>query len=305
MDQSFTESLRTEPQRIILPILVLYNMRLSHSATYQTFVASSCHGGLDQNFIAVYDNGPTPQVNPAEESHLFAYKHDPDNSGIAAAYNWALEIAHSHGFLWLLLLDQDTRLPPPFLASLLGLADLHATNQSVAAIVPYVTDKGAMISPRRVCFARLGPLPEPSPAVAESEVTAINSGAAIKVSFVRSLGGFNLAYRLDCLDHWLFRQLYARGKRVAISGSVLEHKLSVSDYRNQVSLTRYRSILSAEALFVTTEKRRPEIPMYVIRLMLRAVKQLVVYRRPELAALTCAMIPASVARLARSLLRRR
>jgi GT2 family glycosyltransferase len=232
----------------------------------------------------------------AEETHLFAYKHDPCNSGIAAAYNWALGLAQSYGFPWLLLLDQDSQLPSTFLASLLDAMELHDTNQSVAAIVPFIKDGFAEISPMRVRFGRLSPLPKQSPSLAECEVTAINSGAAIRVSFVQSLGGFNPDYRLDCLDHWLFRQLYAQGKRVALSGSVLDHDLSVSDYRNQVSPTRYRSILSAEVLFVTTQKRRLEIPVYVIRLMLRAVKQLVIYRRPKLSALTCEMVVTMIAR---------
>jgi GT2 family glycosyltransferase len=279
----------TAPSQTILPILVLYNCALETSETYRTFIASAHNASLDPSLIAVYDNSPVRHVSVAEEANLFAYRHDPSNSGLAAAYNWALEIAKSNGISWLLLLDQDSQLPSTFLALLVDAMEMHDTNQSVAAIVPFVKDGLAEISPRRVRFGRLSPLPKQSSLLAKCEVTAINSGAAIRVSFVQSLGGFNPDYRLDCLDHWLFRQLYAQGKRVALSGSVLDHDLSVSDYRNQVSLTRYRGILSAEAFFVTTQKRHLEILVYVIRLMLRAVKQLIVYRRPELAAITCNM----------------
>jgi GT2 family glycosyltransferase len=229
-------------------------------------------------------------VSLAEEAHLLAYKHDPHNSGIAVAYNWALDIAKSYGFQWLLLLDQDTRLPVTFLAFLSDAVKIYNTNKSVESIVPIVTDGGVAISPKRVLFGRLAPLPEPAPQVADYEVTAINSGTLVRVPFVALLGGFNPAYRLDCLDHWLFRQLYAQGKRVALSGSVIEHDLSVSDYRNKVSGMRYRSILSAEALFVRTEKPFIERKLYVIRLAVRAVKQLVVYRRPEIAKITGLMI---------------
>jgi GT2 family glycosyltransferase len=285
-----------EFRQTILPILVLYNCTLENSATYRTFLAAAKNAALDPALIAVYDNSPVRQVSPAEELHLLVYKHDPSNGLLAAAFNWALGLAQSYGFPWLLLLDQDSQLPSTFLASLLDAMELHDTNQSVAAIVPFIKDGFAEISPMRVRFGRLSPLPKQSPSLTECEVTAINSGAAIRVSFVQSLGGFNPDYRLDCLDHWLFRQLYAQAKRVALSGCVLEHDLSVSDYRNKVSLTRYRSILSAEALFVTTQKRRLEIPVYVIRLMLRAVKQLVIYRRPKLSALTCEMVVTMIAR---------
>jgi GT2 family glycosyltransferase len=285
--------------QMVLPILVLYNRTPETSETYRTLIASAHSASLNPDLIAVYDNSQIRQVRVAEEKYLFAYKHDPSNSGIAAAYNWALDIAKSHGFTWLLLLDQDTSLPVTFLASLYHTLNVYNTNKSVTAIVPTVTDRGVVISPKHVRFGRLAPLPKLLPQVAEYEVTAINSGVAIRVKFMASLGGFNPAYRLDCLDHWLFRQLYARGKRVALSDTVLEHNLSVSDYRNQVSLTRYRSILSAEVLFVTTQKRRAEIPVYVTRLLLRAVKQIVTYRRPDMAVLTCAMIAAMIFRCAR------
>lgn len=276
------------PQRTVLAVLVLYNNTLTASATYQTLVASSA--SLDPPVIAVYDNSAVRQVSATDEARLFAYKHDSTNSGLAAAYNWALHLAQLHGFSWLLLLDQDTQLPSTFLESLLRAIELYETNQSVAAIVPFVKDGLAEISPSRVLFGRLAALPKQLPSLVECEVTAINSGAALRVSFIQSLGGFNPNYKLDCLDHWLFRQLYARRKSVALSGSILKHKLSVTDYRNQVSLTRYRSILSSEVLFIETEKCRAEIPVYVCRLILRSVKQLIIYRRPELATLTCAAI---------------
>ncbi len=286
-------------RRPILPILVLYNTALESSTTYQTFVASSRHAKLDASQICVYDNSQFPHVSPTQETHLLAYKHDPANSGLAVAYNWALDIAQSRGFAWLLLLDQDSKLPPTFLDSLGASAELYDADQSVAAIVPLVTDKGVAISPKRIRFGRLTPLPEPAPATANYEVTAINSGAAVKSSFVASIGGFNQTYKLDCLDHWLFRKIYANAKKAAISGYILDHRLSVGDYRNQVSLLRYRSILSAEAMLITTEKRL-EIPVYLIRLLLRSFKQLIVYRRPKIAAITWGMVGSIVARRASS-----
>jgi hypothetical protein len=156
------------------------------------------------------------------------------------------------------------------------------------------------ILPKRVCFGRLAQLPKLTPFVVEYEVMAINSGTAFRVPFVALLGGFNSAYWLDSLDHWLFRKIYGHGKRVAISGSVFKHNFAVSDYRrNKVSLIRYRSILSAEEMLVATEKRRVEILVYVIRLVLRVVKRLVIYRRPELAALSCKMVVSIIVSRAR------
>src|ERR1039458_2344128 len=131
----------TAPSQTILPILVLYNCTLANSATYRTFLAAANNAALDPALIAVYDNSQFRQVSLAEETHLFAYKHDPSNGGIAAAYNWALDIANSQSFSWLLLLDQDTSLPVTFLAFLSDAVRLYNTNESIAAIVPRATDR--------------------------------------------------------------------------------------------------------------------------------------------------------------------
>jgi hypothetical protein len=269
--------------------MVLYNCTLENSATYRTFVAAAKHAAFDPTLIAVYDNSPVRQLSPVEESHLVAYQHDPSNSLLAAAYNWALEIAASRGFSWLLLLDYDSSLPSTFMAALAGVAQFYDLDSSVAAIVPFATDGHIMISPKRVCFGRLAPLPSSAPELAEYEVTAIASGTALRVSWMRLAGGFSPLYPFDFIDHWLFRKLYENGKKVALSGSVIEHDLSVCDYRNKISQSRYLSILTAEAFFIMTEKRRLELPVYVIRLLLRAVKQLILYRRPKLVAITCSM----------------
>jgi GT2 family glycosyltransferase len=289
MDQSLSEHRLTEPRRIVLPILVLYNMSLSHSTTYQTFVASSHLGDLDQAFIAVYDNSPTPQVNQDEEAHLLAYKHNPANNGLATAYNWALDIAELHEISWLLLLDQDSTLPCEFLESSLLQVWQHHRNEGVAAIVPVIRSGGLVVSPMRVGVGRLKSLPEFSFGIQSEEIMAINSGAAIRCDFVRSIGGFNRAYWLDYLDHWLFHQIFSSGRKVMISNCILDHKLSVQDYRHEVSTERYRSILNGEAAFITTHKSHFEKFLYLLRLFCRCLKLLLVVRNVRMAAITMTM----------------
>ena len=289
LNQASPSSFPVTSSPTILPIVVLYNCTLENAVTYQTFLAAAKYAGLDPALIAVYDNSPVRQVSPAEELQLLAYKHDPSNGLLAAAYNWALEIAGSRGFSWLLLLNHDSGLLPDFMVSLTGVTQSYELDPSVVAIVPFAMDGNRMISPKRVRFGRLAPLPASTPAVTECEIMAIAAGTAIKVSFLRSLGGFSLEYPFDFIDHWLFRKIYAQGKRVALSGSVIGHDLAGGDYRNKISPFRYRSILTSEVRFITTEKRWLELPVYLIRLMLRAVKQLTVYRRPELVAITCNM----------------
>lgn len=275
-----------ERQGSFLPILVLYNLRLSDSPTYRAFLASVTHGFADPAQLAVYDNSAVRQVTSGEENRLHAYQHDPANGGLAAAYNWGLSIATELGRNWLLLLDQDSELSPDFLAEVREAALQYGVDEQVAAIVPRVRDGAETISPSRVKFGRLTSVPEALTGISHEEVKAINSGSLVRVQFLNSMSGFNRAFPLDSLDHWLFHEIYARGKVAAVSSSYLRHDLSVRDYRNKVSVSRYRSILSSEARFVIAYKQGLAIPLYLIRLVLRAAKQLLCYRRRDIARTT-------------------
>lgn len=261
-------------QSKILPILVLYGTRLQDSATYQSFIRAwrTCLSTAPE--LVVYDNSPVRQVSEAEEQQLLAYKHDPKNGGLAAAYNWALEKARLSERTWLLLLDQDSTLPDSFVELLLEAASGQDSNDFIAAIVPFVSDHGVAISPKCVRMGRLAAMPTLAQDIADFEITAINSGTTVKVSFLTAIGGFDNAYWLDYLDHWLFHQIYATGNKVAIVDSVVQHNLSVRNYRQCVSSSRYRSILSGESRFIIATKPRLELAIYTCRLLARSVKLL-------------------------------
>ncbi len=59
---------------------------------------------------------------------------------------------------------------------------------------------------------------------------AINSGVAWSVKFLKKIGGFNPAFSLDFLDHWLFWKVDQLEKTVEILPVRMEHDLSVLDY---------------------------------------------------------------------------
>lgn len=272
----------------ILPILVLYNCALQESSTYRTFIASSRRCSTDAKRIAIYDNSPERQVGEQEKGQLLAYRHNPGNGGLTAAYNWGLELAVQDGSSWLALLDQDSELPLDFMADAAANASAYAYREEVAAVVPHVTSREVQISPSRVKFGRLTLVPATFTGIVPYESTAINSGVLIKTSFVSAQGGFSPFYWLDGLDHWLFHRIHAAGKTVAVSASVVEHDLSVRDYRRKVDAERYRNIMNAEAAFVTTN-RPHEIPVYLLRLFFRTWKQLLFYRKAGIATITAEM----------------
>jgi hypothetical protein len=268
----------------ILPVIVLYKKRLHESSTYCT-LARQLPDPHVKNVI-VYDNSPVAQQLPEGTPVAIEYHHDCTNSGLATAYNLALNIAFQRKIPWLLLLDHDSALPRNFLMELGVLVRCYSSDPSVVAVVPQVWDGHRMISPKRVALGRLRPIPEPGIGICDYEVTAINSAAAIRTSFLTEIGGFNANYWLDFLDFWLFSVIHANRRKVAISPSRTEHQLSVSNYRRNISLDRYRSIIHAEAHFMTSEKGKADRFLYPLRLLARAVKQLIIARKPRMAFLT-------------------
>ena len=274
-----------------LSVLVLYGLAICDSPAYRTFCVAARHCGSDPNLLTVYDNSPIRQVTPEQEQSLYAFHHDPANRGLAAAYNWALSLANDRGMEWLLLLDQDSELPPHFLQEMRRAVLSHGADSQIAALVPHVRGATRPVSPCRVGFAHLMPIAATFSGVIRSPITAINSGALVRTEFIRSLGGFNENFPLDCLDHWLFHEIHAAGKAIAVVPVTLRHDLSVHNYREKVSAARYHSILTSEARFVASYKSRPERLVYPLRLLARGAKQAVIFGHFQNAAVTLGMIP--------------
>lgn len=267
-------------------VIVLYRHAPNESPAFKSLQEALRHSSLGHfdATILLFDNSPladSPSLLPATvKYHTVGY-----NAGLATAYNWALHEAQSAGSSWLLLLDQDTNLPEDFFQSLTEQLRLYHSDPQVAAIVPAVRSNGVIVSPKSVGFFGLRPLDRPVRRVHNREIMAINSGTLLRCEFIHSIGGFDTTYWLDYLDHWLFRQIYAHSKKVSVSNGVLEHKLSVQDYRGSVSPERYQSILDAESSFILSYKSPVQVRFHLFRLSFRCVKLLAI-RRPEMASMT-------------------
>ena len=268
-----SDTIRIQPSHDairILAVVVLFKMAPDESPAFTTLMASFNRLECEQDSVKVllYDNTPDPR-NPGPLPPNVRYEPAGRNAGLAIAYNRALNMAAAIGSSWLLLLDQDTALPPDFLATLLAQIKNHCSNVEVAALVPIIHDRG-VISPMKVGPLGLRPLPKGNLGIQNTEIMSINSGAAIRCQFLISIGGFNCNYWLDFLDHWLFRRIYAEGKRAAVFDSVLEHSLSLRDRHHNIGIARYRSIVCGESAFITTYRPKIQIPCYLLRLLCRA-----------------------------------
>jgi GT2 family glycosyltransferase len=239
-----------------LAVAALYKQAPAESHALSSFFRILAdHPHIAAHFsLVVYDNSPhRHEVLPG---FPVDYVHDSSNGGLAAAYNYALARAGEAGFEWLLLLDQDTTLTLDFFAELIACASALQAHEDVAAIVPKLVAQGAIRSPAehfidyiRHQFTRGIKTFDHEVGVQPDRISAYNSGATLSVPMLQSIGGFPKEFWLDYLDHAVFHALCARGHRVYVLHSALQHDLAESDL-NSRPIWRFRNALRAQSLFV-------------------------------------------------------
>lgn len=231
----------------ILFILVLYNKLPEESAAYISLTALL--GEEAQDSLYIHDN-------------------TQHNIMLAKAYNCGLAEARKRGKKWIVLLDDDTHLNETYLQAL-----LEATSNSQCAIAaPILKDQfGTQISPTWY-DARRGPFLYNSTKPKNKDVMNIlNSGLAIRCDIIAEVNDFNEDFPLDYLDIWLCYTLHQKHIPITIMPATLQHNLSIKDYRNNVSLARYRSILESERRFAYVMGNKAKV-YYRLRLLCRAIK---------------------------------
>jgi GT2 family glycosyltransferase len=221
----------------------------------------------------LYDNTPGGQdagVLPADVQ----YKADVKNGGMASAYNYVLEIAHEEGYDWLLTLDQDTSLPIDFVSNLCHAAMFVAPMNTVAAIVPWISGNGRVISPKMLmkhwpltkCF------PRGFTGVSLEETLAVNSASTIKVSALKAIGGYDLEFNLDYSDIVMYKRLHRNNFSIFVAGNIhVEHELSLHDLKNRSTPNRYEDMLRAEEAFYDEYLGRTEGLVALLKILYRLV----------------------------------
>jgi GT2 family glycosyltransferase len=256
----------------ILFVIVLYKSKLHSSSSFQTLRKST----IKEVELLVYDNSPDKDdISRIKARNIeLNYKWDPRNPGLSSAYNYALEKALENKKEWLLLLDQDSTLTSEYLNEIQKI-NIVSIDSEVVAIAPRVKSNHEpfdIISPMKMRIdggfkpikAKNGIQTEP--------ISAINSGSLFRVSFLKEINGFNPAFKLDFLDHWCYRKINRLSKKIYVINSFIHHDLSVSKgFLNNISITRYYSILNSEILFLASEGNLTKF-LFRLRLIVRAFR---------------------------------
>ena len=260
----------TSPIKIVA-VLVLYRVQLAQSTSYRSLAQAMPNvPGLQQCLqLIVCDNSPEPSPVPAGFSGT--YHHQPANPGLAASYNLALNAPEAAGATWLMLLDQDTVVTEQYLQEVQTVAGQYRDDLSMAAAVPKLMERGIVQSPH-AALTTLRPQPL-SPAYSGFPTETLhmyNSGALLRVSSLRAIGGFPVEFWLDFLDHATFHLLRASGGRVLVLHAQLEHSLSTNAPMRAWDtgyLKRHRNVLDAELLFYQRYGSPQERRWYRLRLL--------------------------------------
>jgi GT2 family glycosyltransferase len=235
----------------VLVVLVLYRMRAEESPAFTSLlgILSEDPVARDALELMVCDN--TPYEQNAPEGFSGVYVRDTRNPGLAKNYNRALEAAKERGIEWLLLLDQDTTLTGSYVAEVCRETSMLAKESPVVAFVPKLAERCVVCSPAEPpVWGPPRPIRANDEGPSDRRLFAFNSGAVLRVSAVLGMGGFSEAFPLDYLDHATFSKLQARGGRLHLLRSVLEHELSSNtESRSVAAVRRQESVLDAERRF--------------------------------------------------------
>jgi glycosyltransferase involved in cell wall biosynthesis len=260
----------------VTAVIVLYRMRAAESPAFQSVMAAREEVGPNGGDVRVvlWDNSPAPAArrNLPEGVRYFA---DENNSGLATAYNRALEWATEQRSDWLLTLDQDTAVPRDFFLRMDAAARESSRYAGIGAIVPQIAAGERQLSPN---YFQFGAMPRWYRAgyvgVPGELVFAFNSGAMMSTAALKQVGGYDPRFWLDDSDAMIFSKLHEHGKRVYVAGDIqLIHEFSMKDIQGRMSPERYRNALLAETAFWDLRMNRLAGWERTFRLALRLVKQ--------------------------------
>ena len=280
-------------------VIVLYERTPADSPAYisVTEARSMIPAHQAQIPIILWDNSPAPKCVPRLPDDV-VYHCDPRNPGLAAAYNYALQVALRNGSKWLITFDQDTMVPCDYFVRMAASARICSQSPGVAAIVPQIAYGRKQLSPYYFvwdCFPRWY---RPGfDGVPRESVYAFNSGAMLRVDALMQIGGYDPMFPLDQSDTAIFRALHQHGKLVYIDGTLqLRHEFSMNDLDRRMTAGRYSRALQAESAFWDLRMNRLAGCERTLRLMLRFIRQWLRRESSELRQVTLDFLMARVFR---------
>lgn len=223
-----------EPQKtnLIMAIVVLYRPDLN----ILDRLVKSAISQVDK--ILFIDNTPSPSTDIAfalkeKYGNNLYYQALGDNLGIAAAQNIGIKKALEDGCPHVLLLDQDSVIPPDMVVKLIKAeSQLLQDGMQVAAVGPsFIHEKSRVVEKAtRHTYLRIKWL-DLDPSSDQPVVTdcLMSSGSLIRTSVLNAVGFMREDLFIDWVDcEWGLRAKYQNFKSYAVPNTVMEHHVGVT-----------------------------------------------------------------------------
>ena len=160
--------------------------------------------------VLIFNNG-NPELLPFVKD-IQILDRDGSNIGIASALNMLCQQAEEAGFEWILMLDQDSVVPP----NLVEEYRKYIQDERVALVSPAIQDRN---------YGSMSYDSGDGPACEEIEV-CITSGSMLRLSAWKAIGGFWDELFIDMVDFDLCWSLHKAGfKILRVNNKVLLHEI--------------------------------------------------------------------------------
>ncbi len=264
--KDFVESLQV--------IIVIYNLSLKESESFRS-IHDFERGDLDLD-VLVYDNSKKPQPVPKTKGLKIEYIHDPHNPGVSKAYNVGASHAHRNLKKWILLLDQDTALPPKILVDYQEAID---KNKEIRLFVPILKLKdGKVFSPCRYRLKRGFHLEKIENGIYSLwNLSPVNSGMMVDLLVFLEVGGYNERVKLDFSDFQFIERFRENHNKFYVLDTICYQDFSDDEgsYISQVNRYKY----FCEGAKNIDKKSFWEWAQYSAVVFLRGIKLSIRYRK--------------------------
>lgn len=184
-----------------------------------------------------------------------------ENIGVAGALNRAVEWAMDTDCVWLLEMDQDSRVTPHMVDTMLATYDAYPEPGQVAMLcpVPREVATGTLIEHEHRGQARRD-------ARWREVLWAITSGSLTKMSVLAEIGLYDEELFIDCVDaDYCLRCDQAGFRILEVAGAVLEHRRGQQTRHRIAGKTVYTSNHSALRRYYIARNRVLMVRRYIFK----------------------------------------
>lgn len=237
-----------EPGTRFLALVVLFGTPPSRSATLRSLAQQE-----DLNFdLLVWDNSEHACTKHERDWLRFTlprsdYHHSPQNTPLARVYETVIRdrVLAGHASDYLLILDQDSTLPPAFLRCMRRSATMHP---EVGLLLPLVRSADTLVSPatirwflgRRWSRPKTGLLPSRS-------MVAINSGMVLSRRYLAGhFNGYPQELTFYGTDNWMCQAYAEHLPTLVVVDTTIRHGLAEHEEEPiERRIWRHREIVRA------------------------------------------------------------